>query len=131
MPDEPNSLTETDTTVTETPKVDDYGNVANAAAKSHITRFSEKILPGLIATAMKPILDELQALKAPKTEEDPKAKSKGSPELAAVMAQLEDMKGRFAAEQTARANAEKLGSAARVWGTVIRCSSWACYQEHG
>lgn len=88
----------------------DPNTVANAAAKAHVNRFAEKALPGLIAAAMKPLLDEIQALKTAKPvadAEETKSKSKGSPEMAAVQAQLEEMKTRFAAEQTARASAEK------------------------
>lgn len=88
----------------------DPNTVANAAAKAHISRFSEKVLPGLIASAMKPLLDEIQALKTVKpvveVDDAAKGKNKSSPEMEAVKAQLEEMKTRFAAEQTARTAAE-------------------------
>ncbi len=97
----------TDTTVTE-PVVTDPGVMANAAAKAHISRFSEKVLPGLIAAAMKPLMDEIQTLKAPKGDaEDVKGKSKNDPAMAAVTAQLEDMKAKFASAESARVAAEK------------------------
>ncbi len=86
----------------------DAGTVANAAAKAHISRFSEKVLPGLIANAMKPLLDELQALKAtPKPESDEGKSKKGDPAMAAVQAQLEDFKSKFAQAEAGRAAAEK------------------------
>ncbi len=106
MADEINSQTDdTDTTVAETP---DAGTVANAAAKSHITRFSEKVLPGLLANAMKPLLDEIAALKAPKADaDDAKGKRKDDPATAALQAQLEDFKAKFAAAEAGRSAAEK------------------------
>jgi len=90
----------------------DPNTVANAAAKAHISRFAEKVLPGLIAAAVaqsnKPLLDQIAALTAtkPETEETTKTKVKNDPVLAAVQAQLEDMKTRFAAESDARQKAE-------------------------
>ena len=112
----PNDETQSQTTDTDTDTSDDSGKTpavdpniaANAAAKSHIARFSEKVLPGVIAAAMKPLLDEIQALKSKPAadSEDSKGKGKTSPEMAAVQAQLEDMKTRFAAEQSARTAAE-------------------------
>jgi len=86
----------------------DPNTVANAAAKAHISRFAEKVLPGMLTAAMKPLMDQIAALSAPKTETDEtKTKSKTSPELAAVQAQLEDFKAKFAAEATRAAAAEK------------------------
>jgi uncharacterized protein YhaN len=108
MADEINSQTDvTDTSATDT-QVTDPGTVANAAAKSHIARFSEKVLPGLLANAMKPLLDEIAALKAPKADaDDSKGKPKNDPAMAAVQAQLEDMKSKFAQAEAGRAAAEK------------------------
>ncbi len=85
----------------------DPNTVANAAAKAHISRFSEKVLPGLIANAMKPLLDEIQALKAPKGEEETKGKQKNDPANAALQAQLDDFKAKFANAESARVAAEK------------------------
>ncbi len=93
-----------DTTVTDTP---DLGTVANAAAKSHITRFSEKVLPGLIAAAMKPLMDEIASLKTPKADSDDKTKRKDDPATAALQAQLEDFKSKFTQAEAGRAAAEK------------------------
>ncbi len=84
----------------------DPNTVANAAAKAHISRFSEKVLPGLIASAMKPLLDEIQALKAPRGDDEGKSK-KGDPAMAAVTAQLEDMKAKWTSSEAARVAAEK------------------------
>ncbi len=109
MPPENDDSTETSTdTQSETPKPEDqFGNLANAAAKSHITRFSEKILPGLLAAAMKPLHDEIASLRAPKPEED-KTKSKGTdPQVAALQASLEEFKSKLTSEQQARIAAEQ------------------------
>ncbi len=90
------------------PGTPDHNTVANAAAKAHISRFSEKVLPGLIASAMKPILDEIQALKAPKPDaDDGKSKAKNDPANAALQAQLDDFKNKFAQAEAGRAAAEK------------------------
>ncbi len=93
----------------ETPKADDLGSVANAAAKSHVSRFAEKVLPGYLAAALKPLQDEIAALRAPKPDDDDAGtskKGKADPVVAALQAQLEDFKTKFTSEQTARQAAE-------------------------
>lgn len=118
MPDEINSETEVVETPAGTP---DFGNIANAAAKSHIGRWVEKSLPGVLAAAMKPLQDEIAALRAPKVvdeTDDSGKKTKTSPEVEAMRAQLEDFKSKFTAEQQARAAAEKSARDERAHGAL-------------
>ncbi len=89
---------------------DQFGNIANAAAKNQLTRFSEKVLPGIIAKVMEPLMAEIASLKAPKPDADEDSVKKGgkaSPEVEAMKAQIEEFKNRLSSEQNARVAAEK------------------------
>lgn len=111
MPPETDDSTHTSTDTTDTlpNPSNDFGNIANAAAKAHINRWVEKSLPGVIAAAVKPFQDELAALRAPKTDDDESGKKnhKASPEVEAMKARIEELTGKFTSEQQARAAAEK------------------------
>lgn len=87
----------------------EMGNAINAAVSNHIKRFTEKQLPTLLEGAMKPLLDQIAALKTAAPAQTPAAddKTKTSPEVAALTQQLADMKAKLAQEGEQRAAAEK------------------------
>lgn len=112
MADETNSQTG-DNQSSEPPAGDtkqppDFATIANAAASSQLKRFAEKQLPAMVHEAIKPLMEQLAALKTPsQTESDPAPKGKVNPEVAALSAQLEELKKKLGEEAQGRAAAEK------------------------
>lgn len=93
------------------------GNLVNSAVTAQLRRFAEKQLPSMLESAIKPLTEQLAALKAapppPPPEED--SKKKVSPEVAALTQQLEDMKAALKNEAESRALAEKKAREDRVF----------------
>lgn len=86
----------------------ELGNAINAAVTSHMKRLTEKTLPTMLEGAMKPLLDQIAALKAaPAPTAATDDKTKVSPEVAALTQQLADMKTKLTQEGEQRAAAEK------------------------
>lgn len=86
----------------------DLNNRLNGIVTAHLKRFTEKQLPSMFEAALKPLHEKLAAPPAHAEEESKsKSKDKQTPEMAALLAQVEDMKAKMTAAETARASAEQ------------------------
>jgi len=103
-PDDSNPVTPDPAATAET----DLNQKLNSVVTAHLKRFTEKQLPAMFEAALKPLHEKLAAPPA-HVEEETKSKSKDkqSPEMAALLAQVEDMKAKMTAAETARATAEQ------------------------
>lgn len=106
MPDEilggstPAPDTNSTTTPATPPAAPDMAAMVNAAVSNHMKRFTEKQLPSLFESALKPIHDKLSATPATPAVPD----TKKSPEYAALEQKLAEFEKRSAAD-SARAQA--------------------------
>lgn len=94
------------------------GNMVNAAVSAHIKRFTEKQLPAILESALKPITEKLAAPPPPADDEGGKRKSKQDPETLALAKQLEDLKKELADRDQKVAAAEKRAREERAFGDL-------------
>ncbi len=98
------------------------GNMVNAAVKQHVARFIKNEFPALIGEALKPILEQVAAVKTvvPSTEEveSKKGKGKQDPEYLALQKQFDDMRNSLAASEKARVDAENKSREDRAYSEV-------------
>jgi hypothetical protein len=87
---------------------DQLGQVVNQAITSHLKRIN---FDEMIGKSIGPLIEQIKALQpaAPNGDEEPTAKPKGKedPRLAALSAQMEDMKKSLETERNAKLAAEK------------------------
>lgn len=89
----------------------DLGNIVNSAVTSQLKRFIKNEFPALLGEALKPVTEQLAAIKAapPQPQEggDGDKKPKVDPQVAALTQQIEEMKAKLTREAEQRAAAEK------------------------
>lgn len=91
----------------------DVAAIVNAAVTSHLKRFTEKQLPSLFESALKPLHEKLQAPQAPAKED-----SKKSPEYAALEQKLAELQRQNAEAASRVAAAEKKQREDRAFGEL-------------
>ncbi len=96
------------------------GNMVNAAVKQHVARFIKNEFPAMIGEALKPVLEQVAAVKtAPPVEEtEKKGKGKQDPDYLALQKSFEDLKNSLAASEKARADAENQAREDRAYGDL-------------
>lgn len=98
---------------------DEIGNIVNSAVTAHLRRFTEKQLPEVLAGALKPITEKLNAPPPPPPEDDGRKKSKQQdPELLAMAKKVEDMEKALASEKERVAAAERKAREERAYSEL-------------
>lgn len=119
MPDEPQG-SQTPVPDTQTPDAAAVGNMVNAAVKQHIARALKNEFPALIAEALKPVMEQVSAIKPapPPDEGTANSKNKQTPEHLALQKQFEDLKESLAKSEKARTDAENKARDDRAYAEV-------------